>query len=163
MVWPFKKRTSRPDKPKNPGSLRRIANENPPPDPSRVPSPPPPPPPPRGGIIGQGRDSGPEDDVKISKANLKRLEALIDRIDANTLPLLRYSMPTPMSEALGYDSLGNNPTLVSEADRTTIEAGLYVRLSPDQTCPVCQQHMRSHPAVQGALWLTRACQGLVKL
>lgn len=158
MFW-FK---SRSDARKH-GKERRMANVNPPPDSSRVPSPPPPPPPPKGGIIGQGRDSGPEDYVKISRKKLDRIEALVERIENGTLPMLRYSMTEPMSQALGYDENGNNTDLIAAADREAIDNGLYVRLSPDQTCPVCHLPMRSHPAVQGALWLTRACQGLVKL
>ncbi len=69
-----------------------------------------------------------------------------------------------MSECLGYDNMGNNHRLLCEADRKKLEAGEYLRVAGDAICVHCKLPFSLHPAVQGALWLNRACDGdLIKL
>jgi hypothetical protein len=65
----------------------------------------------------------------------------------------------------GYDENGNNPALLLPHDLERIEAGDYIRCcAGDAECPVCHSIYRTHPRVQGALWLRRACPDrLVKL
>lgn len=63
--------------------------------------------------------------------------------------------------AFGYDEAGNAPHLVAEADK---EGLLHsVRVGGDAICETCGTEYRTHPAVQGALWATRACERIVKL
>jgi hypothetical protein len=73
-------------------------------------------------------------------------------------------MNSTMSACLGYDNMGNNPRLLCEADRKKLESGEYFRVAGDAICTHCKCPFSLHPAVQGALWLNRACDGdLVKL
>lgn len=72
-------------------------------------------------------------------------------------------MPTVMADALGYDPEGNCPRLLCDDDRLAMDAGLIFRAGGDAPCIICGSLLRQHPAVQGALWLRRACTGLVKL
>lgn len=65
--------------------------------------------------------------------------------------------------SLGYDEMGNNPDLLTVADKRNIERGRFVRVSGDACCTACGEAYRLHPPVQGALWLTRGCHYLVKL
>lgn len=67
-----------------------------------------------------------------------------------------------MREAFGYDCMGNSPKLLAEADRIALEAGVQ-RASGDCECLVCGVDFYRHPQVQGALWATRTCEGIVKL
>lgn len=76
---------------------------------------------------------------------------------------MSYRMTDAMQTALGYDSFGTNPTLVCEADRRAMDAGQMIRVSGDAVCKGCGSPYRLHPPVQGALWLIRGCDGLVKL
>ena len=69
-------------------------------------------------------------------------------------------MPTTMADGIGYDAAGNCDRLLCEGDRQMIDAGLYPRVGGDAPCPVCGSPYRLHPPVQGALWLTRGCDGL---
>jgi len=71
-------------------------------------------------------------------------------------------MTTQMADAFGYDHMGNAPHLLAELDRITIDAGLTPRAGGEALC-VCGCPYYLHPQVQGALWLRRACTGLVKL
>jgi len=71
-------------------------------------------------------------------------------------------MTTAMSVAFGYDDHGNSPALLAEADRLVIDAGKFVRVAGEAPCQ-CGSLYRHHPTVQGAIWLHRACDGLVKL
>jgi len=75
---------------------------------------------------------------------------------------MSYRMTDMMQHLLGYDSLGNNFSLISEPDRAFIEEVGVPRASGEVTCK-CGSPYRIHPAVQGALWATRTCEGLVKL
>jgi hypothetical protein len=74
--------------------------------------------------------------------------------------------PTPRLEILrsnlGYDSLGNAPHLLCPNDKIAIESGDYKRVGGEALC-TCGLPYNLHPPVQGALYLTRSCQGLVKL
>jgi hypothetical protein len=72
-------------------------------------------------------------------------------------------IPTTMLLALGYDDLGNNLNLLCRDDLEAIEAGQYLRASGEMVCRKCGCIYYDHPNVQGALWLRRACEGLVKL
>lgn len=71
--------------------------------------------------------------------------------------------PHEVLATLHYDSFGNNPDLLTRADKRNIDAGRYLRASGDFECRCCGFPLRHHPRVQGALWLTRGCEGLVKL
>lgn len=71
--------------------------------------------------------------------------------------------PTATLHALGYDEFGNAHHLLTEADRRALNEGLFHRADGDALCRVCGQPYRVHPEVQGALWLKRACDCLVKL
>ena len=77
--------------------------------------------------------------------------------------MMRALMPTKMSEALGYDDFGNNIKLRAEVDHLRIERGDIHRVSGESPCPMCDVEYRLHPPVQGALWLHRGCDMLVKL
>lgn len=70
-------------------------------------------------------------------------------------------MTTAMKEAFGYDDLGNAPRLLAEMDRLDMERGIK-RAGGGVICS-CGVLYHNHPPVQGALWLTRTCQGLFKL
>lgn len=72
-------------------------------------------------------------------------------------------IPATTLEGLGYDLFGNADHLLTERDQDVIDAGLYVRVHGDAECPVCRHAYRHHPVVQGALWLVRGCDRLVKL
>lgn len=73
-------------------------------------------------------------------------------------------MTTKMREAFGYDEFGNCPKLLCKADREVINHGVWGRAGGTVLCTVCGCTYNIHPAVQGALWLTRSCDaGLVKL
>lgn len=71
-------------------------------------------------------------------------------------------MPTAMAEALGYDEMGNAPKLLTTDDALAIWEGSWRRASGDVICR-CGANFYSHPRCQGALWLVRTCEGLVKL
>lgn len=64
-----------------------------------------------------------------------------------------------MREAFGYDSFGNCDRLLAEADRDVD----VPRAGGDVVCRVCGVKYYAHPAVQGKLWATRTCEGIVKL
>lgn len=65
-----------------------------------------------------------------------------------------------MREAFGYDSFGNSPQLLAEADRLAL---LDLRRAGGDVVCRCGVKYVNHPAVQGALWATRTCEGIVKL
>lgn len=67
-----------------------------------------------------------------------------------------------MRDAFGYDALGNAEHLLAPLDRERLEEGEYLRVAGEADC-VCGLRYRLHPPVQGALWLRRGCEGLVKL
>jgi hypothetical protein len=69
---------------------------------------------------------------------------------------------TEMLRRAGYDDMGNAPHLVAEQDRLVLERGGDRRVGGDALCS-CGSEYRLHPLVQGALWLHRSCDGLVKL
>lgn len=65
---------------------------------------------------------------------------------------------------LGYDDLGNAPHLLHPDDKAKLDRGDYLRrTSGECLCPKCEMPYRLHPPVQGALWLNRGCENLVKL
>lgn len=72
-------------------------------------------------------------------------------------------MMTRMAEALGYDENGNADRLLAVDDAVKIEHGFWRRGSGETVCERCGMSFNLHPKVQGALWLTRTCEGLVKL
>lgn len=63
---------------------------------------------------------------------------------------------------LGYDEQGNNPDLLAPVDLQALEAGKWRRADQAVICR-CGLPFAIHPRVQGALWLVRTCDGLVKL
>lgn len=63
--------------------------------------------------------------------------------------------------AFGYDDFGNSSELVAESDKEKLLD--CNRASGDFICEICGVEYRKHPPVQGALWATRACNGIVKL
>lgn len=74
--------------------------------------------------------------------------------------------------ALGYDDMGNNPDLLHPDDKAKIEGeaenGRYgktgvPRAGTHADCLVCGYPLSMHPRVQGALYFTRGCEGIVKL
>lgn len=69
---------------------------------------------------------------------------------------------TTMQDNFGYDADGNAPHLLAEQDRIALDRGEDRRVSGDALC-VCGTAYRLHPDVQGALWLKRGCEFLVKL
>lgn len=71
-------------------------------------------------------------------------------------------MTFDMMRSLGYDEYGNNETLLSAVDRECLEKNTWFRASGEVLCK-CGVRYYAHPKVQGALWLTRTCQGIVKL
>lgn len=72
-------------------------------------------------------------------------------------------MMSSVKFGLGYDDFDNAPHLLAEADKRVIDQGLWIRASQDAICCVCGEKFKYHPQVQGALWLRRGCEGLVKL
>jgi hypothetical protein len=64
-----------------------------------------------------------------------------------------------MREVFGYDSFGNCDRLTAEADKDVD----IPRAGGDVVCRVCGVKYVHHPAVQGRLWATRTCEGIVKL
>jgi len=72
-------------------------------------------------------------------------------------------MTTEMATAMGYDEAGNCAKLLARVDAEALEAGDFRRVAGEARCPRCGSAYRLHPPVQGALWLTRGCDGLVKL
>jgi len=174
-MWPFKSK----NKPKEPlysehGGYpapyaapkvvkKEAANINPPPLEARPSQPPPPPPPIESYRIKtmEGRK------VRVTGGHMGPTEGGSDTPPMGgssvRAPRLSALMPSIMQYHLGYDDSGNNSELLAEADRAIIENGGYVRVSGDAPCPKCQCSYRSHPVVQGALWLHRGCDRLVKL
>lgn len=69
-------------------------------------------------------------------------------------------MPTAMARGLGYNDAGYNADLIAFGDA---REEFVPRASGDAICSVCHYALRMHPPVQGALFLTRTCTGLVKL
>lgn len=67
-----------------------------------------------------------------------------------------------MRTAFGYDSYGNSHELLSEKDRREMNKGVP-RAGGEVLCCVCGVTYNIHPRVQGALWATRTCEGIVKL
>lgn len=74
---------------------------------------------------------------------------------------MSYRMTTQMQEELGYDMFGNAGRLVASIDRIPLVG--TPRAGGDVICRRCGVLYRLHPAVQGALWATRTCEGIVKL
>lgn len=72
-------------------------------------------------------------------------------------------IPETMRSFLGYDGNGNSVALLAEADRLFIENVGVPRAGGDVVCEKCGFIYYDHPPVQGALYLTRTCQGIVKL
>lgn len=72
-------------------------------------------------------------------------------------------MISTIAENLGYDEFGNAPHLLAECDRVALEEGRFTRVAGEADCQVCGCKYRHHPEVQGATYLRRACDGLVKL
>lgn len=73
----------------------------------------------------------------------------------------RTVLTDKMRQAFGYDDAGNAPSLLADRDRREIERGVP-RASGMVVC-VCGVQYNRHPPVQGALWATRTCTGIVKL
>lgn len=71
-------------------------------------------------------------------------------------------MTTVMQENFGYDPDGNAPHLLAPQDAEALERGDFLRVAGESQCKCGSLH-RHHPPVQGALWLVRSCEGLVKL
>jgi len=67
-----------------------------------------------------------------------------------------------MREAFGYDSFGNSHKLLASHDRLMMRRNVP-RAGGDVVCTVCGVIYARHPPVQGALWATRTCEGIVKL
>lgn len=70
-------------------------------------------------------------------------------------------MTDKMRTALGYDEMGNAPQLLARCDEDVMPR--INRASGDVVCAVCGVKYYNHPPVQGALWATRTCEGIVKL
>jgi hypothetical protein len=73
--------------------------------------------------------------------------------------------------SLGYDDWGNNAELLHPNDKAVIHGeavnGRYgktgvPRAGGDNVCK-CGYIFYQHPPVQGALYFTRTCEGIVKL
>lgn len=65
-----------------------------------------------------------------------------------------------------HDDMGNAPELMPEADRMRVfgEAPDWYRAGGECVCKDCGKLYYDHPAVLGALWLTRLCDNtMVKL
>jgi hypothetical protein len=67
-----------------------------------------------------------------------------------------------MREAFGYDQFGNSHKLLSSYDRLMMRRGVP-RAAGTVLCQQCMVTYNLHPPVQGALWATRTCEGIVKL
>ena len=72
------------------------------------------------------------------------------------------NIPKPIRENLGYDAHGDNPDLLLPADRAVIMSGGVRRTGGAVLCR-CGLYYHQHPCVQGALYLLRTCEGIVKL
>ncbi|QTG12412.1 hypothetical protein G6M86_03755 [Agrobacterium tumefaciens] len=75
-------------------------------------------------------------------------------------------------QSLGYDDWGNNPDLLHPKDKAIIdgeaENGRYGKTGVPRAggraeCAKCGYPLEMHPKVQGALYFTRSCEGIVKL
>lgn len=78
-------------------------------------------------------------------------------------PASTFMMTDGMRVNLGYDDAGNNMSLVAIADHAAMSMnGGVPRASGDVVCK-CGSAYRLHPPVQGMLYLTRTCEGIVKL
>jgi hypothetical protein len=80
--------------------------------------------------------------------------------------------PMSVLDGLGYDEFGNNSNLLHPNDLAILngeaENGKYgnigvPRAGHEYLCENCNYPLYSHPKVQGALYLTRTCVGIVKL
>lgn len=71
--------------------------------------------------------------------------------------------PSTTLKALGYDEYGNCSALLTPYDKARIKKGDVHRVSGDAICAACNNPFKVHPRVQGALWITRGCNMLVKL
>lgn len=80
--------------------------------------------------------------------------------------------PTSILYSLGYDDWGNNSDLLHPNDKAIIdgeaENGRYgksgvPRAGGRAECGKCGFLLEYHPKVQGALYFTRSCEGIVKL
>lgn len=80
-------------------------------------------------------------------------------------------IPIATLYSLGYDDFGNNEALLHPNDKAIIDGeaingryGKYgvPRAGGDSICK-CGATLYQHPKVQGALYLTRTCEGIVKL
>lgn len=73
--------------------------------------------------------------------------------------------------SLGYDDMGNHSGLLHPDDKRAIEGdadnGRYGRTGVPRACGdavcKCGYIFCHHPPVQGALYFTRTCEGIVKL
>lgn len=62
-----------------------------------------------------------------------------------------------------HDAQGNNSLLLSAKDKELIDAGDWMRAGGECVC-TCGYKYSQHDPVNGALWMTRLCNGkLVKL
>lgn len=80
--------------------------------------------------------------------------------------------PDTVLRSLGYDDWGNNPGLLHPDDKAKIDGeidnGKYGKTGVPRAggraeCAVCGYELELHPKVQGALYFTRSCEGIVKL
>ena len=72
--------------------------------------------------------------------------------------------PSSTLAGLGYDDLGNAPHLLHPDDKAKLDRGEYNRRGGANVhCPVCDVPYWMHPPVQGALFIIRGCDQLVKL
>lgn len=70
----------------------------------------------------------------------------------------------PFEIRIQHDNLGNADHLLSDENRTKLEAGEMIRVGGDAECEICGKIWYDHPVVIGALWLNKACDGrLLKL
>lgn len=68
--------------------------------------------------------------------------------------------------SLGYDDMGNNAALLHPDDKRVIEGedgGSGIPRASHMVVCKCGYEYWMHPKVQGALYFTRTCQGIVKL
>lgn len=75
----------------------------------------------------------------------------------------RARMPFTIRVTLGYDEVGFCEELIAEVDKEVMRKGTWVRAEGRVICEKCGFAYREHPPVQGALFMTRTCTGLVKL
>jgi hypothetical protein len=79
--------------------------------------------------------------------------------------------PDSVRYSLGYDDWGNHPALLHPNDKLAIDGeidnGRYgktgVPRAGGETICKCGFSFYLHPPVQGALYFTRTCEGIVKL